>query len=112
MTTCHGNLNIQGVRDELLSAQRGVLEFGKQVSEALSTHHYCSMPYDPTLLKYMYVFCTYLLSICNRAAYLQAQNLTIPIIYTPSHSIKDVPPLSINNKKFTPTRIISYKPSP
>jgi hypothetical protein len=27
-TTCHGNLEIQGVRDELLSTQRGVLEFG------------------------------------------------------------------------------------
>jgi hypothetical protein len=35
----------------------------------------------------------------------------IPIIYTPSHSIKDVPPLSIN-KKFTPTCIVLYKPSP
>jgi hypothetical protein len=29
-------------------------------------------------LKYMYAFCTYLL-ICNRAAYLRAQNLTLLI---------------------------------
>jgi hypothetical protein len=36
----------------------------------------------------------------------------IPIIYTPSHSITDVPPLPINNKKFTPTCIVLYKPSP
>jgi hypothetical protein len=30
----------------------------------------------------------------------------------PSHSIKDIPPLFINNKEFTPTHIVSYKPLP
>jgi hypothetical protein len=35
----------------------------------------------------------------------------IPIVYTPSHSIKDVPPSFIKNKEFTPTHIVSYKPS-
>jgi hypothetical protein len=39
----------------------------------------------------------------------QALVSIIPIIYTPSHSIKNVPSLSINNKKFTPTCFISYK---
>jgi hypothetical protein len=37
----------------------------------------------------------------------------IPIVYTPSHSIKDVPPLFIfiNDKKFSPTCIVPYRSS-
>jgi hypothetical protein len=42
----------------------------------------------------------------------QALTSIIPVVYTPSHSIKDIPPLYIKNKKSTPTCIISYKPSP
>jgi hypothetical protein len=52
------------------------------------------------------------LLICCLIVISRALMSIIPIILTPSHSIKDVPSLFINNKKFTPTHIISYKPSP
>jgi hypothetical protein len=42
-------------------------------------------------------------------AYHRALTSVLPVIQTPSHSIKDVTPLFIKNKKFFPTHIVLYK---
>jgi hypothetical protein len=57
-----------------------------------------------------YHFPTISLLICCPVVIFWALASAIPIIYTPSHSMKDVPPLFIKNKEFIPTCIVSYKP--
>jgi hypothetical protein len=65
------------------------------------------------IIPYLILYRLLLLTYCRITYPLSSSHIPSPHVrQTPSHSIKDVPPLFINNKKFFPTPIASYKHLP
>jgi hypothetical protein len=69
------------------------------------------------IIPYLILYCLFSLTYCHITDLLSSSHIPSPCIcpthhLNPSHSMKDVPPLFIKNKKFFPTRITLYKHLP